>query len=364
MLAAVRYPLFPSPAGSPKLLSKPMSDAFYPTHLERVSRSFAFCIAQLEGNFRDWVSLSYLLCRILDTVEDASWPNSESQAEAYKQFQEFLAAPAQPAALQAWIASFPGGISEGERLLIQDSGECFARYHALPPKIKEMMSTSILNMFRGMRFFSTERKDSAAIRLRDLNDVNQYCFFVAGVVGDLLTNLLAGKSNAPVNPSQLLDGHHFGLFLQKVNLLKDQEEDERQGRFLVAPSREALLGSLKANGEGAIRYILALPVKERGYRIFCAWSLFLGLCSLRWMERSTIFGLPMMNKPPRLRTKWLMRQVRDLIDDNERLLELFQRSLPLFPTVRAPDSRLAPSRSLVAYQGPLDGQQFRALGMI
>ena len=46
---------------------------FYQTHLDRVSRSFAFCIKKLESPLRQWVSLAYLLCRVLDTVEDSIW---------------------------------------------------------------------------------------------------------------------------------------------------------------------------------------------------------------------------------------------------------------------------------------------------
>lgn len=345
---------------------RPMDGDFYKSHLERVSRSFSFCIAQLDGDFRNWVSLSYLLCRILDTVEDANWAKPEQQAEAYLRFQEFLEKPVPAAYVKAWIESFPAGISEGERLLIEDASGAFERFHALPQNIQAMMRSSILNMYRGMNYFSRERKEGSVIRLRDLPDVNQYCFFVAGVVGDLLTNLLAGASGKAVDPSHLLDGHHFGLFLQKVNLLKDQAEDEKQGRHLVVPSRKALLASVKANAEGAIRYLTAIPVKERGYRIFCAWSLFLGLSSLRWMERSTFFGHVFLNKPPRIFTKWKLKRVKDRIDDNEALVEFFRQCLPAFPAVNEPglEKKELAATSLQAYQGPLEGSQFRALGMI
>ncbi len=54
---------------------------FYQTHLDRVSRSFAFCIRQLPDPLRGWVGLSYLLCRILDTIEDSPCPPSRSRAK-------------------------------------------------------------------------------------------------------------------------------------------------------------------------------------------------------------------------------------------------------------------------------------------
>ena len=47
------------------------SGEFYQRHLDGVSRSFALCIPQLDQPFQERVALSYLLLRVLDTVEDA-----------------------------------------------------------------------------------------------------------------------------------------------------------------------------------------------------------------------------------------------------------------------------------------------------
>jgi len=344
-----------------------MPSHFFRPHLERVSRSFSFCIEELDGDFKDWVSLSYLLCRILDTVEDANWALPQEQARCFRGFRNFLEKPADNNDLRVWIDSFPSGLPEGEKKLLEAADGCFARFHALPENIRLMMRASILNMFRGMEFFSIERKRGTEFRLHNLPEVNQYCFFVAGVVGDLLTNLLAGASKREVSADHLLDAHHFGLFLQKVNLLKDQKEDEQQGRHLVVPSRDALLKSIAINADGALRYILALPTSERGYRTFCAWSLFIGLGSLRWMERSTIFGRMVLNKPPRIITKWIIWKVKNGIDDNNRLSALFQKSLPHFPAIRA-DTNVKPGTrektSLRVYEGPLGDSQFQALGLI
>jgi len=68
-------------------------------------------------------------------------------------------------------------------------------------------------------------------------------------------------------------GFRFGLFLQKVNILKDQSGDEAVGRFLV-PSRSLVLSGLLRDADGAFRYLLSLPEKDVGFRLFCAWSLF------------------------------------------------------------------------------------------
>lgn len=335
--------------------------SFYQPHLDRVSRSFAFCIARLEGEMREWVSLSYLLCRLLDTVEDAHWPNPESQDQAFDLFRSFMENPPSPEAVAAWAAKF-GPIDEGERILLLDSHRCFANLHALPPAVREKIRGPVMNMHRGMRHFLKDRREQGGLRLRTLAEVNQYCFFVAGLVGELLTELVAQRWPAlPRTGRNYLDAHHFGLFLQKINLLKDQAKDEKEGRFLV-PSRTELLASLGRDAEGAIRYLQSLPLAEKGFRLFCAWSLFLGLASLPWIERGRLLGI--FSKIPRVFTEALLKRVEGLIDDNQALLGLFREMLPKLPAPQPVASAVSEIPWMAdAYRGPLRGRDFHELGL-
>lgn len=335
----------------------------YQNHLDRVSRSFAFCIARLEGDFRGWVGLSYLLCRILDTVEDALWSNKEMRDEAFSQFEKFLSEAPSESEVKTWADSFPE-VPAGERTLLLDSVRIFADLHSLPPLVREKIRHPVLNMYRGMRFFGHDLQPGQSIRLRSLAEVNQYCFFVAGLVGDLLTELVAERwPSMKISSRNSVDAHHFGLFLQKVNLLKDQAADEKEGRFLVH-SRTELLASLKQDAEGALRYLQSLPIAEKGFRLFCAWSLFLGLASLPWTERSWAQGI--FSKIPRLLTQKLLGTVEKVIDDNQALLALFQQMLPKLPTmapINKSNLRPVPWLSQV-YQGRLGEKEFAELGML
>lgn len=341
-----------------------LNASHYQSHLDRVSRSFAFCIARLDGDFRGWVGLSYLLCRILDTVEDALWPSSERRDEAFLLFEKFVNEAPGEEEIQRWVRLFPE-VPSGERELLLDSGRIFSDLHSLSPAVREKIRRPVLNMYRGMRFFGRNLQPGQSIRLRSLAEVNQYCFFVAGLVGDLLTELVAERRpSMKVSARNSLDAHHFGLFLQKVNLLKDQAADEKEGRFLV-PSRTELLASLKQDAEGALRYLQSLPIAEKGFRLFCAWSLFLGLASLPWAERSWAQGI--FNKIPRMLTQKLLGTVEKVIDDNQALLALFQQMLPKLPKVApAASARLAPVPAWLeqAYQGHLGPRDFAELGML
>ena len=334
----------------------------YQDHLNRVSRSFAFCIARLEGDLRPWVSLAYLLCRILDTIEDALWDSQAKQDNSFSRFDSFLHVMPARDLVNAWSLDFPQEIPEGEKILIKDAYFIFERFHAQPQPVKTVLLRAIKNMRRGMQRFSTA--NGKKVELKNIAEVNQYCFFVAGLVGELLTELLHIHRKLPgaVAESLLLSSHHFGLFLQKVNLLKDQAADEKEGRFLV-PSRTELLASLRKNADGALAYILRIPAQEKGFRLFCAWSLFLGLSALPWAQKG--FRLGLVNKIPRIFTERLLHLVESIIDDNQALQRLFLETLPNFP-LASPSNEAVLSLDWFQkiYEGNLSSAHLADLGML
>lgn len=332
--------------------------SFYQDHLNRVSRSFAFCIARLEGDLRLWVSLSYLLCRVLDTVEDVSWPETSAQKKAFEDFNSFLISPPSFTALQAWLQLFPASIPSAELLLLQDSALLFQDLAGLPLPVQNKIRQAVQNMARGMGHFSQNKE----LRLKNLAEVNQYCFFVAGIVGELLTDLILQIGKIPAEASLYLRAHHFGLFLQKINLLKDQMTDEKEGRFLI-PSRPQVLASLPQNATGALEYVQSIPIEAKDYRLFCAWSLFLGLLSLPWIQRS--WTSKIFEKIPRLLTEKMMKEIESIIDDNRALENYFHRSFTATSSalpVRKSSRDMTWFTSL--YQGSLSLSQFADLGLL
>lgn len=303
---------------------------FYQAHLNRVSRSFAFCIARLEPAFlREQVGLSYLICRILDTIEDAAWKTPAEQYLAFEAFNRFLVREAPTSEVRAWMETFPPDVADGEKLLLADAAEIFSDFHRLPEKIKSVLKDTVDSMSAGMKRF-VEIKQQGRLRLSSLVDVNRYCFFVAGVVGEVLTRVLTEQSQEleisaeEKEGLQLFDAFRFGLFLQKVNLLKDQKQDEKEGRFLV-PSRFEVLMSLRSDAGGALRYLLSLPKRLTGYRLFCGWSLFLGLASIPWLERAYHEDQPL--KISRGETQLLLGHIEQIIGDNKALSDLFEEML-------------------------------------
>lgn len=309
-------------------------ESCYRPHLDRVSRSFALCIRELQEPLRSWTGIAYLICRLLDTVEDAPWGAPSTQRHAFDTLDAFMVQPPKPDSAAAWAALFPQDIPEGERLLLKDCHRILTDLHALPGKASVAIRTIAQRMSAGMRYYAQTWAHTGSLALVDLEDVNRYCYFVAGVVGELLTQLFTLSWGAFVpEPSLWLDAHHFGLFLQKVNLLKDQKKDEREQRFLC-PNRDALLNSLPLHAEGALRYLTALPEDARAFRIFCAWSMFLGAASMPFIEAD--HREAQTHKISREQTQSLMQDIAAMACDNAALTRSMHAAMELMPKGRQP----------------------------
>ncbi|HRK08196.1 MAG TPA: squalene/phytoene synthase family protein [Pseudobdellovibrionaceae bacterium] len=251
-----------------------------PLHLEAVSRSFAFCIARLEPELREPIGLAYLLCRMLDTIEDTAWDSKLEQDAAYELFLSALHDPNRPFLSPA--ANWPWDkFREGERTLFRDFEALRELWWVQPAEVRLAIDDCVRSMQKGMRGFRDSLAPTSAtsptLELGSLGDVNRYCFFVAGIVGEMLTRVFRSEQE-DFSPSAE-DVWRFGLFLQKVNILKDQPTDEIEGRFLV-PTRPGVLRSTLQDAESAWRYIQCIPSAWPGYQLFCAWSYFLGLETL------------------------------------------------------------------------------------
>lgn len=324
-------------------------------HLDRVSRSFAFCIRQLPEPLKLWVGVSYLLCRIVDTIEDSDFKDVSSQSEAFNWFDQNISGRS-PSASNYPMDLWPVNVTEGEKLLLLDSSFIFEIFWSMDPKAREIVSKLAHSMSLGMRHFRL--RSPGSLRLRDVKEVNQYCFFVAGLVGEMLAHFISQVEPLfCLSVTKLVRAHHFGLFLQKVNLLKDQLKDQKLGRFLV-PSREEVEASAIENAHQAFEFIRELPLGQVEFRRFCAWSFFMGLESMRGSEKLS-----------RSQTEDIILRVEENIHNNEGLGELFKsatRALgwgvkPLQD--KHPGSGDVPSWIRELYKGQLEAEGLKALGL-
>ncbi|NCN40108.1 squalene/phytoene synthase family protein [bacterium] len=358
---------------------------FIEQHLDRVSRSFAFCIRQLPEPLKRWVGVSYLLCRIVDTIEDSEFSSPDSQARAFDWFDRSIT---EGFSVDEGSSNYPKelwpqALTSGEAQLLEEAQRVFEIFWGMDEEARERVSKLAFSMSQGMRHF--RMRSTEPLRLKDLKEVNQYCFFVAGLVGEMLAGFVSQvEPKFTMTVSRVLRAHHFGLFLQKVNLLKDQLKDQKLGRFLV-PSRGELERSAHENATEALQFLTELPLEQVEFRRFCAWSLFMGVESLKVASKGFKSGVS--KKLTRPKTDELLMQVEESLADNSKLRELFDQSSDglgwaprsvtasvndlrkeLEPSadrivpVRIPEEK-SPSWLFKIYKGHLEPQNMMALGI-
>lgn len=257
---------------------------FYQKHLNGVSRSFAFILAQLEQPQRDYISLSYLLFRLIDTVEDSRLPYKGKiglLGQLNQVFDEKNEGTFDRKSFEVkkQLESVNLDCSPAELALVQDCDRLFTEYFQLPFEVKKIISDSLLTMIHGMsehiQIFS-----STPVNLKTESELNHYCFYVAGIIGEMLTRLMSYIYEKPeFIKSSLQNAVQFGLYLQKVNILKDKIEDA--GRQVVySESENELIHSMLGNLVSTNNYIKMIPNEWKDYKLFCLFSSGLGLISI------------------------------------------------------------------------------------
>lgn len=331
---------------------------FYQNHLNKVSRSFAFCIETLELPLRRWVSSSYLICRLLDTIEDAQWSNFNQQQKQFEAFNALL--QGEVTDIESWSESFPDNIPESEKLLVKNAKEIFSDFSEFPDEVKAAIRELVSTMSYGMSKYQVSR----GISLNSMPELNRYCFYVAGVVGELLTKLV-GFIDPKFNPNKQIykNAYHFGLFLQKVNLLKDQLDDEKLDRHFIF-NRADVEASLKTHAEGGFAYIESIPVEQKSYRLFCAWSLFIGLASLPWMKKT--YEHKKMFKIPRVKTMYVIHKIESIISKPQELKKYFEKLIQQINTLNSSSEIKAKNKPFADahYKGELSLNELKSVGII
>ena len=158
-------------------------------------------------------------------------------------------------------------------------------FNELHPAAQEIIRQHTLRTVEGMVGF-VERTQGGHLRLRDLDDLRQYCYTVAGIVGEMSTDLfLLGRDVQPdLADSLKARAPRFGEALQLVNILKDSAFDGDEGRTYVPTGvdREAVFELAHADLEIAAEYTNDLQAAEapRGVVAFCALPIRLAYAAL------------------------------------------------------------------------------------
>ena len=286
-------------------------DAFQAAALEHVSRTFALTIPQLPAALARVVGNAYLLCRIADTIEDDAELAAPLKREYAERFIEVLAGEADPRVFADELAPcLAPATPVAERELIRVTPRVVAITHACSPTQRVALERCVRVMSRGMADF---QQNASRDGLADMSTMDRYCYCVAGVVGEMLTELFCEYSQQirPQRDRLLPLAVSFGQGLQMTNILKDVWEDYRRGACWLprsvfaahgfelsgmedgagdprfAQALDELVGVARCHLANALEFTLAMPPEERGIRRFCLWALGMAVLTLRKIHANT-----------------------------------------------------------------------------
>jgi len=284
----------PLRVGEPVMPALATERAWCREALLRVSRTFALNIRCLSGRMLESVRLAYLLCRAADALED-SWPGPPAEMAA--RFDALVAALEGDGAAATRLAQ--GATSLNGRSDVALLVRLPALLHVLESLHAgdaDDIRRCVRTMALGMKRFAARgaERGPAVPYLDDDAELHEYCYVVAGCVGEMLTRLL--EHGLPEDRSDLAERRLalapvVGEALQLTNILLDWPVDLRAGRCHVpaswlsrhgltirqllsaAPGARELSLRLASLANDALDrvpdYLDTIPTREHRYRLFC-----------------------------------------------------------------------------------------------
>lgn len=262
--------------------------------LQKTSRTFALSIPLLPGETREAVGIAYLLFRIADTFEDSTgWPLTE-RLRALDDFVKLLHTPdvsrAQTLGAQ-WVAARPCE-QEGYLELLGATDEVITALLSLSAEARVIVVRHAIRTAEGMASFVARPSERNALEITSLPELRAYCYVVAGIVGELLTELfqLADATLARAPHAEALTSRAvlFGEALQLVNILKDAGDDAKEKRSFLPPGvdRASLFALARSDLDAAREYVRALEIahSDRGFVAFTALPVLLAEEALAAVE--------------------------------------------------------------------------------
>lgn len=185
-----------------------------------VSRSFALVIMELRTELRHPVCVFYLVLRALDTIEDDTSVDATLRKHLCTKFYTFLDDRMHK---QPWLShSFGDG---PEKELLSQFATVLNCYHSLEQRFKNVIRDITRRMGEGMA------KHIHDVSCDTVADYDQYCHYVAGLVGYGLSDIFALSTyEDPAFSDRTHLSNSMGLFLQKTNIIRDYLEDIVEGR--------------------------------------------------------------------------------------------------------------------------------------
>jgi len=331
--------------------------------LPHVSRTFALTIPQLPPALSIPVTSAYLLCRIADTIEDEPALSAPETLAFLQRFSAVVGGIGDSAALaRDLVHRLSDRTLPTERDLVSNMD----RVVRVTANLGEAQHAAIQRCVELMCYGMPRFQFNASVKgLPKSSDLDDYCYYVAGVVGEMLTELFCDYSVDIARRSTNLSAlaASFAQGLQMTNILKDVWEDRSRGacwlpqdvfmrhgvdlgqvsneindpRFSLGMTE--LVAVAHAHLRNALDYTLLIPGKEKGIRRFCLWAIGLAVLTLRKIAHNPGFTAGAQVKVSRTAVSMTMLMTNTFIGNDWMLRRLFALAARGLPLARLPEAR-------------------------
>ncbi|MFA5108483.1 MAG: squalene/phytoene synthase family protein [Candidatus Micrarchaeia archaeon] len=316
--------------------------------LPNVSRSFALAIKVLPHPLSQQMMVSYLIYRVIDTIEDSSAPVSIKKqlfdqfidSLEMKKFDEEKISSCKTEMLALLDYTY-------EKELLENLPAVAKVYYGEPKKVRESILRWGRVMASGMYEFQTKS-------IRTFKDQDRYSYYVAGVVGYLFNDLLYYNNIITPRTRRKLHTYakKFGLALQKVNILRDVSSDIPSRRYywpreimqrygldydtlLKEENRAMAMSVLNEEIDNALEYlysgmhyIISLPTNAIKVRMFCLIPLFMAIESyVKCIDNKDVFDMGKKVKINRMQVHEIVAKCALWGASNEKLVGWFLQTM-------------------------------------
>jgi len=295
-------------------INKLLDTEFQAILLEGVSRTFALTIPQLPDELHQAVANAYLLCRIVDTIEDEVSLDAKEKDYFCSAFIQVVKTGKNAKSFsEELVPKLSNQTIPAEHCLIHLTPRVIEITHSFDPAQIDALSCCVETMGKGMPIFQAMNLQAG---VKTMADMDNYCYYVAGCVGEMLAKLFCHYSaEIDTHKDELLKlSVSFGQGLQMTNILKDIWDDAKrevcwlpQDIFTetgfdlknLTPETndenfrlglEHLISIANEHLHNALRYTQLLPRNETGIRNFCLWALGMSVLTLKNIKNNLDFN--------------------------------------------------------------------------
>lgn len=199
--------------------------------LQDVSRTFALSLGFLPSPMQTYVSTSYLLCRIPDTIEDAPWIEPSVKCNLLDEYVAVMSGERDPDLFVSSVISQVDldketlATKSADWRLVVETPKAIELYESFPTEITDGMRPWVIELTEGMKEFVNRYSETGGVRVQTYDEFEQYCYYVAGTVGHLLVETISSHYEQPASEEIHTAAEQYGYILQFVNIGKDVYDD-------------------------------------------------------------------------------------------------------------------------------------------